>query len=152
MQSGSEGERRERIPIVDGLFTWPSDEPRLVAGRCEACDTLAFPSWYQLHAPDCAGGPCEVLPLSRSGVLVSWTVQHFPPPPPFPAPDPFEPLAVGAVAFPEGIQILGQLSGEASDGLALGQQMVVVVEPLSVSDKGEDVLIWRFARASESSS
>lgn len=151
MKGGSGDSGTHPSPLVDGLFTWPSDEPQLLAGRCRECETLAFPSWYQLHAPNCSGEPCEVLPLGRRGILVSWTTQRFPPPPPFPSGDPFEPFAMGAVAFSEGIQIVGHLSGKNLDGFAVGQQVEVIVEPLSSDDEGDKVLTWRFAVVNDSS-
>ena len=29
-----------RVPIAEGVFTWPSDEPQLIGGRCGACGYL----------------------------------------------------------------------------------------------------------------
>ena len=31
-------------PVADDLFTWPSDEPQLIASKCRACATVTFPA------------------------------------------------------------------------------------------------------------
>jgi len=41
-----------RAPIAKGLFTWPSDEPRLIGSRCTACGVVTFPT--QDSCPRCA--------------------------------------------------------------------------------------------------
>ena len=42
--SDDQGRKRSRIPIAEGLYTWPSDEPQLIASRCKACGEVAFPA------------------------------------------------------------------------------------------------------------
>ena len=32
-----------QVPIAEGLFTWPADQPRLLARRCLDCDNHMFP-------------------------------------------------------------------------------------------------------------
>ena len=34
----------KRIPIAEGLFTWPSDNPALLASRCNGCGIASFPA------------------------------------------------------------------------------------------------------------
>lgn len=29
----------EHVPVAEGIFTWPSDEPQLIGARCTECDT-----------------------------------------------------------------------------------------------------------------
>ncbi len=33
-----------QVPVAQGVFTWPSDEPRLIGSRCDACGTYDFPA------------------------------------------------------------------------------------------------------------
>src|SRR5258708_26012226 len=97
-------------PEVEGLFTSAADGVRLVAGRCAECETYFFPSHAALHRPNCTGGPVETATLSRYGTLVSYTIQRYAPPPPFIAPDPYEPRPMCTVAFPDGLQVPGMLT------------------------------------------
>jgi len=48
----SAGKRKEQIPVVDGLFTWPSADPRIIASRCKRCGTVAFPKLPLCNNPD----------------------------------------------------------------------------------------------------
>src|SRR3990172_6393896 len=69
-----------RIPIQEGLFTWPSERPQLLASRCRACGELCFPK--QDACPACAARDVEEVALGRRGTLWTWTIQRFPPPTP----------------------------------------------------------------------
>jgi uncharacterized OB-fold protein len=131
-------------PEVDGLFTWPSTEPRLIAGRCSECDSYFFPSYAELHRPNCSGGPVEQTTLSRTGVVVSYTVQRYRPPEPFVAPDPFEPMPMATVAFPEGIQVPGMLTGIALTDLRVGIEVEVCAVPLYTDPAGVEALTYAF--------
>ena len=86
---------RGQRPIQDGLFTWPSDRPQLIASRCTNCGELTFPT--QASCPACTSRNSEEVLLSRRGTLWTWTVQHFPSPsPPYVGdtdPETFEPFA-----------------------------------------------------------
>ena len=88
--------------------------------------------------------------LSRIGRLASWTTVHFPPPPPFVAPDPFVPITVVEVEFAsEGIQVVGPLAGASAEQLRMGMPMETVVEPY-YSDGDGEVIGWKFRPAEES--
>jgi uncharacterized OB-fold protein len=32
-----------RVPVAAGVFTWPSESPRLIGSRCGACGIVTFP-------------------------------------------------------------------------------------------------------------
>jgi uncharacterized OB-fold protein len=38
--------------VAEGIFTWPSAEPRLIGSRCVACGIVTFPA--QDSCPRCA--------------------------------------------------------------------------------------------------
>lgn len=40
-----------RVPVAKGVFTWPSDAPRLIGSRCTACGIVTFP--IQDSCPRC---------------------------------------------------------------------------------------------------
>jgi uncharacterized protein len=87
-----------RLPVAEGLFTWPSDEPRLIGSRCAACGIVTFPA--QDSCPRCPSTEMGEHLLARRGRLWAWTTQEFPPPaPPYTGPtgDAFVPYGVGYV-------------------------------------------------------
>lgn len=136
----------EQRPIQDGLFTWPSDQPQLIASRCLSCGELTFP--MQESCPACTSRSSEEVLLSRRGTLWTWTVQHFPSPsPPYigpGTPDDFEPLAVGYVELPEGIRVEGHLTENDATALEIGMEMELVIEPFVRDDEGVELMKFAF--------
>ena len=138
-----------RTPVLEGSFV-TEPEPALVGSRCRSCDTVAFPASFTCPNPRCMDKDVAPSPLSGTGRLASWTTVHFPPPPPFVAPDPFVPITVVEVEFPsEGIQVVGPLAGATADELRMGMPMETVVEPYYADDDGE-VIGWKFRPTEES--
>ncbi len=129
---------------VDGLFTMDPEEPRLIGGKCSSCGSYFFPKFYQTHKPTCSNRGVEEVLLSRRGTLESFTVQHYPPPPPFVSPRPFVPYGLGLVALPEGINIIGIMTGIAVEDLKTGIEVELVLETLHQDEKGNDLLSWKF--------
>ena len=41
-----------QVPVAEGIFTCPSDEPQLIGSRCAACGIVTFPA--QDSCPRCA--------------------------------------------------------------------------------------------------
>ena len=134
----------KRIPIMDGLFTWPSDQPRLIAGRCRSCGTYFFPKFLVTHHPDCQQREVDEVLLSTKGTLDTFTIQRFPPPPPFISPDPFVPYAIGWVALPEGIAIAGILTGCDLDAIKLHMELELVIEKAWIDKDGNEALTWKW--------
>ena len=62
-------------PIAPDVFTWPSDEPRLVGSRCRACATVVFPSAG--GCPRCGSADMERHELGRRGRLWTFTTQDY---------------------------------------------------------------------------
>lgn len=137
-----------RTPVLEGSFI-SEPEPALVGSKCRSCDTVAFPSSFTCPNPRCMDKEVAPAALSRTGRLASWTTVHFPPPPPFVAPDPFIPITVVEVEFAsEGIQVVGPLSGASAEELRMGMPMETVVEPYYKDDGGE-VVGWKFRPTEE---
>ena len=137
------GEKKQ-YPIQEGLFTWPTDEPHLIGGRCKSCGTYFFPKFSIKHKLDCKERQTEEVLLSRRGKLDSYTVQHYPPPPPFISPDPFVPYAIGWVALPEGIAIAGILTGARLEDLKMHMDVELVVEKVWQDEEGNEALTWKW--------
>lgn len=116
-------------PAVEGWFTTGS-EPALIASKCEACGTLAFPKGIDFcRNPACDGEEFVDAELSRTGVVWSYTDAQYQPPAPYtPTSDPYQPFALAAVELPEGIVVLGQLaSGYGVDSVKVGAPVELVV-------------------------
>jgi len=124
---------------VEGWFTTGA-QPALIGTRCSSCGTYHFPAeTFFCRNPSCASSDLDQVELSRRGTVWSFTVNHYPPPPPYVSPDPFEPYAVAAVELTEErIVILGQVAGDTS-ALGIGAEVEVVVEPLT-----DGPLVWKW--------
>ena len=130
--------------VLAGAFTTSGDEARLIASRCLSCETYAFPRSFTCPNPACDGRDVEDAELSRTGTLASFTIVHYPPPPPYVAPDPFEPFAIGEVEFAEGIQVVGPITGCEPGDLEMRMQVETVVEPYYVEADGARMIGWKF--------
>jgi uncharacterized OB-fold protein len=89
-------------PAIAGWFAVPAPEdtgkPHLIGSKCPECGTYVFPPRENnCPNPACASDSLESVALSTRGTLWSYTENRYPPPAPYPAPDPFEPFAIAAV-------------------------------------------------------
>ena len=67
----------EQVAIEEGLFTWPSDDPRLLGSQCQDCGAIIFP--MQSGCPRCASDDTKPKELGTRGKLWTWTIQGYPP-------------------------------------------------------------------------
>ena len=135
---------RNQIPVLEGLFSGPAEEPHLLGGRCRGCDSHFFPARAVTHDPTCDRHDVEEIPLSRHGTLASYTVHRFQAPPPFRM-EPFEPYAIGAVELPERMLVIGMLTGVDFESIAIGADAELVLGRLYTDEDGNDVMtyMWR---------
>jgi len=136
-----------QIPIQTGLFTGPSDAPRLLGSRCRACGEVSFPA--QGSCPACTGTETEEVPLAREGTLWTWTIQRFPPPaPPFLGDrEAFQPFGVGYVELPEGVRVEARLTLNDPEALEIGMKMELVIEPFDRDAAGNERMSFAFRPA-----
>jgi uncharacterized OB-fold protein len=135
------------VPVAEGLFTWPSDEPRLIGARCADCGVTTFPR--QALCPRCTGDRMEESLLDRRGTLWTFTTQAFPPksPPyiePVDAAD-FEPYALGYLELAGQARVQGRIVGVPFAELRIGMALEVVVVPFAAREDGTPVLTYAFA-------
>ena len=132
-----------RVPVAPGIFTWPSDEPRLIGSRCAACGIVTFPA--QDSCPGCASPEMAQHLLARRGRLWAWTTQEFPPPtPPYAGPtgDAFVPYGVGYVELGDEVRVETRLT--STEDLRIGIDMELVLVPFRTDDNGNEVVSFAF--------
>ena len=132
-----------RIPIDERLLTSPLtnlDEVRMRGTKCLSCDEVFFGKY--LSCENCGGVEMQELRLSQRGKLYSYTIMRGKPSPNYKGPDPFVPYGVGLVELPEGCRIMAPLS--ITEGLQVGMQMELVIEPLYRNAEGHEVIAFKF--------
>ncbi|RJQ51713.1 MAG: DNA-binding protein [Desulfobacteraceae bacterium] len=135
---------KKKVPVVEGFFTWPADQPSLIGGRCKTCGRYFFPKHYPVHRPDCLKEDLEEVTLSSQGKLASFTWEYYKPPPPFRSADPFIPFGVGLVELPEGIRVMGMLTNCQFEDLEIDAPVELVIDKLYADDQGNEFLTWKF--------
>ena len=103
---------KTKVPAIDGWFTMDADAPELLGRRGAETGSYYFPPTLAFSRNPAA--PAEELAevaLSRQGRVWSWTTNHYKPPEPYVAPDPFVPYTVVAVELvEEQMVVLGPLA------------------------------------------
>ena len=139
---------KSRVPAVEGWFTL-ADEPHLLGKQCATCATIVFPP-RALSCPNpvCDGRELDDVELGRTGRVWSYATNHYPPPAPYVAPDPFEPYTVAAVELDdERLVVLGQVQ-QGVDSLRIGQRVELTLGTLFETDE-EIHVTWRWSPAAE---
>ena len=137
----------QRRPIKEGLFEWVADGPRLIGSRCRECGEVTFP--MNKFCPQCCRETTENIPFGRRGVLYSFTIQRFRPPPPFRGPEAFVPYGVGMIELPEGLRVTSVLEESDPDKLRVGMEMELVITKFFEDDEGNEVLSYKFRPVDE---
>lgn len=115
------------------------DHPYLLGYRCRSCGNLDFPK--TTICLTCWGEEFEVIPLSRKGVLYSFS-------------DIFigqagmkTPYAFGYVDLPEKLRILAQLEGEPGT-FKCNDQVELTVGPIRMNRDGLPIISYKFRKVS----
>lgn len=140
---------KSRRPAVEGWFTMDESDPRLIGTRCTACGTVFFPREdLACRNPACGDERLEEVRLSNRGTLWSCTDNRYPPPPPYVAPEPFEPYTIAAVELPEEkLVVLGQVvRGVDPAQLRAGMEMKLVLDTL-YEDEAHAYVVWKWQPA-----
>lgn len=140
----------DSIPIAEGLFTWPSNDPRLLGSQCQACGVVTFP--VQSGCPACGSTNVESIELEREGTLWTWTIQGFyPQRPPYDGPETpedFKPFGVGYIELPNQVRVQARLKTRDVSRLTIGMPMKLVVEKYIERD-GKQVMSYFFQPTDE---
>ena len=136
---------KKRVPAIEGWFTL-DDAPQLIGLRDAESGTCFFPKDVAVsRAPGYDHVELEEVRLSRTGKLWSYTTNHYQPPDPYVAPDPFEPYTVAAVELTdERMVVMGQLADGVDPGsLEGGMEMELVLGTLYEDDEN-DYVVWKW--------
>jgi uncharacterized protein len=138
---------KTRVPAAEGWFTMDEAAPALVGARGKESGSYFWPTALAVSGnPSAPGEAREPVELSRTGRLWSWTTNHYQPPEPYVAPEPFVPYTLCAVDLDrEGMVVLGPLAIGADPALLeVGMDMEIVLGPLYEDDEHEYV-VWQWA-------
>lgn len=130
--------------MAEGLFVQDDVGVALVGSHCTGCGAHSFPSALSCRDPRCDVKQAAPALLGRTGTLYSWTVQHYRPPALFRM-DPWQPYALGLVEVPEGLRVLGLLTGLPLDEVEIGMPLALVTMPLCTDADGSEVLTYAYA-------
>ncbi len=140
----------DQIPIAEGLFTWPSNDPRLIGSRCSHCGVVTFPA--QDSCPACSCVDTDNVELERRGTLWTFTLQCFlPNRPPYDGPETaenFQPFGVGYVELADQTRVQTRIKTRDVDRLHVGMELELVVEKYIERD-GKDVIAYFFTPVDE---
>jgi uncharacterized OB-fold protein len=134
-------------PIAEGVFTWPSDEPRLIGARCSRCEAITFP--VRAGCARCGSTDLQRHLLGDRGTLWTWTTQGFLPKTPFSGnaaigPDAV-PWFVGLVELPGELRVESLLVGVTEESVRIGMPLRFVVVPFRRDDDGAEIVTFAFA-------
>jgi uncharacterized protein len=136
------------IAFAPDVFTWPSDEPRLIGGRCEACAAVIFPQ--QSSCARCGATEMVEHLLPRRGTLWTFTTQEFLPKEPYAGGETvetFTPYGVGIVQLGDEIRVEGRLTVSDPAELRIGMDVQLVVVPFREDPDGTTVMTFAFEPA-----
>ena len=132
-------------PVIEGFFT-TGPEPALLGSRCTECGVYYFPRQESMcRNPDCESTQFEIVELSRTGKIWSFTNACYQPPEPYVAADPFVPYTIIAVELEkEKMIVLGQaVEGVDVSQLKAGMNVELVLEKL-FEDEQSVKLTWKW--------
>jgi uncharacterized OB-fold protein len=136
---------KTRVPAIEGWFT-TGDAPALLGSRGTETGSYFFPrSLAFSRNPAAPGEDLAEVELGRRGRVWSYTTNHYAPPAPYVAAEPFEPYTIVAVELPdEQMVVLGQLAeGADPAALSVGADVELVVGTLYEDDEHE-YTVWKW--------
>jgi uncharacterized protein len=143
-------ETDEEVPVTQvafapDVFTWPSDEPQLIGGKCGDCAAVAFP--LMPSCPRCGATAVERHLLPRRGTLHTWTTQEFLPKEPYAGGETletFRPYGVGLVQLGDEVRVEARLTEADPNALDFGMAVELAIVPFRTDDDGTQVMTYAF--------
>jgi uncharacterized OB-fold protein len=130
--------------VQEGLFTWPSEDPRLIGRKELKTGRIYFPAIHHYVRDD----ESEEVLLSKRGTLWTFTIQGFMPKPPYKGPEAgpenFKPYGVGYVELPGEIIVETRLTESDPEKLKIGMEMEMVIVPFREDEDGNEIMTFAF--------
>lgn len=135
-----------QVAFAPDVFTWPSDDPYLIGGRCAECGSVTFPR--PTSCARCGTLAVEPLELPRRGTLWTFTTQEFLPKDPYEGgetQETFRPYGVGIVQLGDVVRVESRLTEADPAKLHIGMEMELTIIPFRTDDDGTEVMTFAFA-------
>lgn len=116
----------------------------LCGTRCRSCGETTLCA--NAICPACGGDEVEHKPLSREGVLWTYTMVRHRPPGNYQMPEPFKPFAMGLVDLPDGLKVLSRVEVEP-DVIRIGMPLRFHPFVLRRDEAGAEVVAFDFKAA-----
>ncbi len=134
--------KKEKEPDITfyrpDLLEVPEDGlPFLKGYRCKKCGQLDFPKLNP--CPTCWGEEFEMVPLSRKGILYSFSDIYIG------APGLKTPYIIGYIDLPENVRIFAQLKGEVKT-FKCGEEVELTTGPIRNNADGLPVISYKFQK------
>ena len=135
-----------QVAFAPEVFTWPSDSPQLISGKCEQCASVTFPK-----PSSCARcGSVDVAEhlLARTGTLWTFTTQEFLPKEPYAGgetPETFRPYGAGLLQLGDEVRVEARLTESDPKRLQIGMELELVIVPFRTDPDGTTVMTFAFA-------
>lgn len=133
----------DAVPVAEGLFVLDHNGPRLIGSQCKSCGTLYFPEAISCRNPQCREKDISRALLPDTGILYSYTIQRYRPPPLFRMDD-WAPYAIGLVDLGEGLRVTAMLTGVALEDIQIGMAMRLILETLYTDEERGPVVTYKF--------
>jgi hypothetical protein len=133
---------KSAIPVQAGLFKYPlmnGERPALKGNRCNHCGKTFFPK--RAICPECFNSGVMVeMELEREGVIYASTVVRMSSPTGIKAP-----YAYGYVDLPASqLRVFALFTGAEPGSFVPGQEVELVLEPISTDAEGNTVIGYKF--------
>ena len=112
----------ESLPFTIENFFKFVGEKRLMAAKCNECNTLLLPP--RPMCPKCLSTDLKWVELGKKGKLLTYTVIHVPPP----SFQTMAPYAVGIIGLEEGPRLPGMIRGIKHEKIMIGMELIVDFE------------------------
>jgi len=135
-----------QVAFAPDVFTWPSDDPQLIGGRCSACSSVTFPA--PTSCARCGSTSVDEHLLPRRGSLWTFTTQAFLPKEPYAGgetAETFVPYGVGLVQLGDEVRVESRLTENDPAVLQIDMEVELVIIPFRVDDDGTEVMTFAFA-------
>ena len=124
--------------VVEQVLGIENGVPSLAGTQCLSCGAVYFPAAISCRSPVCDGKSVEPKRILGRGVLYSFTVQRYRPPPLF-AMEPWQPYALGLVDLDHGVRVMGMIGEVTLEDIRIG--MALRLSTRTVHDAGDGPVI-----------